>query len=355
MKFLRTRLVALAAAVVLSACGGGDDNGFDKLVVFGDSLSDMGTYNVGTIAMVGAQTGGAGRWSINDAKGGQIWVEQLARKLDLPPLCAAETGLSPNLPNVVGQAPAAHAGCTNYAQGSARVSSPLGPNSVALQALGQQTLGFMAKPVKEQMAAHLAAAGGQYGGDDLVTVLAGANDVLMELALTAKTDPEQAVTNAAAAGAELGGLIQSQVLAKGAKRVLVLNLPAIALTPAIQAQGAQVAGLVDTMTKAFNGQLAQSLNGANGVLMVDLYAMLTDMVQSPRQWGLTSVTDVACGPNALSSPPNDNGTALVCNASNLLLGDRSHYLFADDVHPTPWGHQLFMEHAFDKMKAAGWL
>lgn len=351
----------LAAALVLASCGGGDAGDqqprvtFSSLVSFGDSLSDLGTYNVGTIAGLGAGTGGAGRWTVNSAAGGDMWTERLAAVLGVPKPCPAETGLLPNMPGIVGAPVTAKPGCFSYAQGSARVQSPLGPSSAALQAAGQVTLGFMAKPVQNQMAAHLAAVGGSYTGNELVVVMAGANDVFMELALTAPSNPTQAVTNVATAGAALGQLIKSQVVAKGAKRVLVLNLPDVAGTPFARSLDTATRGLIDTMVQQFNAQLASQLAGVPEVRLGDAYTTSKDQVANPAAYGLSNVTGVACGPNALSDPPTANGTALVCNASNKISADVSRYQFADDVHPTPYGHQLLSQFAARELAQAGWL
>src|SRR4051794_9286064 len=55
MRSFKTPLAVLAAAVLVAACGGGSGPGnqtsrvaFSKVVSFGDSLSDGGTYKVGT-------------------------------------------------------------------------------------------------------------------------------------------------------------------------------------------------------------------------------------------------------------------------------------------------------------------
>lgn len=356
---IRSRLAAALAAVLLGACGGGGDGDqtpsvqYDKLVSFGDSLSDVGTHKVGSIAALSAQ--GGGRWTTNSPGGGEIWTERLAAQIGVAKPCAAETGLQPNATGLTGASITAVAGCFSYAQGSARITSPLGPNSIALQALGQRNLGLIAKPLADQMAAHLTASGGSYSGKELVTVLAGANDVFMELSLTAPTDPTAAVTNVATAGATLGQLIKTQIVAKGAKRVLVLNVPDVAGTPFASSLGAPTAGLIDTMVKAFNAQLAAQLQGVPEVRLADAYSVSKDQVANPGQYGLVNVTDVACGPNALSSPSTANGTSLVCNASNTRVADVSRYQFADDVHPTAYGHLLLTQFAAKELLQAGWL
>jgi phospholipase/lecithinase/hemolysin len=217
----------------------------------------------------------------------------------------------------------------------------------------------MAKPIRDQMAAHLAAAGGSYSGQELITVLAGANDVFMELSFIGTpfgaATPAGAVGNMALAGATLGGLIKTEILAKGAKRVLVLNIPDVAGTPFAKSLPADTNGLIDAMVNAFNTQLATALKDVPGVRLGDAYSVSKDQAANPAAYGLTNVTNVACGPNALSNPPTANGTALVCNGSNLIAGDTSRYQFADDVHPSAYGHQLLAQFAIKELAQAGWL
>lgn len=367
--FFRTSLAAAAAALILVACGGGDDEPvftYDKVVVFGDSLSDTGTYKVGTVLAAGG-----GRWIINGVPGSEMWVERVASQLGLVKPCPAETGLLPNFTGgpVVGAVVATQPGCFNYAQGSARITNPLGPNSFALQSIPDannggaptQTLGLMAKPVVNQMAAHLTAVGGAYTGKELVTVLAGANDVFMELAFLGTAlgavDASGAVANMAAHGTALGNLVKTQVVAKGAKRVLVINVPYVSGTPYARGLDVQLPGtnvLIDQLVNAFNTALATSLNNVPEVRLGNIYAESLDQFNNPAKFGVSNRNDLACGPNALSNPPGSPGTALVCNGTNVVMGDVSRYQYADDVHPTPYGHQLIAEFAQRQLLAAGW-
>ena len=357
MKTLRWKLAALTAALVLAACGGGGTDapsnpaGISALVTFGDSLSDVGTYKVGTIAALGG-----GRWTINGAAGGdQIWTERIAALLALPAPCAAETGLSPNIPGLTGAATTAHAGCTNYAEGSARVSNPLAPYSVALQTLGDHNIGMLAKPISGQIAAHLTTTGGSFSGKELVMVWAGANDIFMELQLTAPTSPTSAVANVAVEADQLVALIQTQLVANGAKRVLVLNLPDISQTPFAVAQGAAAQQLISAMVQTFNAHLAAGLSGVSGVRLANAYAENQAQFANPAQYGVSTMAAVACGPNALSSPATANGTALVCTPNSTVASDVSGYFFADYVHPTPLGHKLLSQFVARELAQVGWL
>jgi phospholipase/lecithinase/hemolysin len=52
---------------------------------------------------------------------------------------------------------------------------------------------------------------------------------------------------------------------------------------------------------------------------------------------------------------NPSGSSLFCNPSNVIAGDTSRYLFADGVHPTPYGHKLFAQFVNKELVLAGWL
>ena len=69
MRQLKWVGVAFGTALLLAACGGGDSNQtpvvkFTSMVSFGDSLSDVGTYKVGTVAALGG-----GMYTVNGVAG----------------------------------------------------------------------------------------------------------------------------------------------------------------------------------------------------------------------------------------------------------------------------------------------
>ncbi|MBP7414077.1 MAG: hypothetical protein KA932_09405, partial [Giesbergeria sp.] len=55
----RWALPVLAAAA-LAACGGSDEPRYTSMVNFGDSLSDVGSYRVGSVAALGG-----GKFTVN--------------------------------------------------------------------------------------------------------------------------------------------------------------------------------------------------------------------------------------------------------------------------------------------------
>jgi phospholipase/lecithinase/hemolysin len=374
------RIAALFSAALIAGCGGDDKVQFGSVVSFGDSVSDAGSYQVGTIAALGG-----GKFTVNGPDG-LTWTEVLARQVGVPAQCAAQTGMLPN--NGVTGAPVQNfANCFNYAQGSSRVSSSgTGPNGVALQtAFGEQNLGFMAISLKAQIENHLAKTGGSFGPIDLVTVNAGGNDIFMQLGavgsafgggaaavatgtvagwsnatLDAVARGGQDAVNAASAaavgamaqaGAELAGYVKSMIVGKGARYVLVRNLG----DPNLTAYGATLddatKGLVTAMTQAFNTQLEDGLAGTSAVILFDDYDFSQSVVANPASYGFSNITVQSCGPNAFGNP---NGASIVCNTGNLIAGDTSRYAFADSVHPTPYAHQVAADVAMQLMRDAGW-
>lgn len=346
--------VSLLAAAFLAGCGGGGGGDqtpkvqFNSMVSFGDSLSDVGTYSVGTVKALGG-----GKYTINSADA-KIWIELLASQLKLAAPCAAQTGLNGD-PTKGFSVPVTNAaGCTAYAQGGARVTNPVGPGNKLLGG-ANATLGQLTVPIITQIQNHLAASGGSFKGNEVVFVLAGGNDILINLAtVSAGGSPTAAVTAAGTAGAELAAYVNNLILAKGAKYVVLVNVPDVSETPLGNAAEAGKAGskaLINTMVTTFNSQL-QSLNGNPNVAYVDAYTVSRDQVSNPAQYGLTNVKDTACD---LSPAKNPLGSSLVCTQANVIPGVVDRYEFADTVHPTPFAHQLLARYVALELVKKGWL
>jgi outer membrane lipase/esterase len=388
MRLIRMKLAALGAAVVLAACGGGGAGdqtphvAFSTLVSFGDSLSDVGTYKVGTVAALGG-----GKWTVNSASA-RNWTEWIASDIHVAAPCPAQTGLLTNIPGLVGAAVANNTSCTNYAQGSARVSGTFAPNSASLQAapFNQVNLGLMAVPVTTQIATHLSTHGGHFSGTELVTVMAGGNDVFMNVngvsaaagggaaavgaaiaagwpaatqqqvaaggAAAVQAAATAAVTAMGQAGAQLAGLVTTQIIANGAKFVVVVNLPDVSQTPSAAAADAQTKALINQMVTTFNTQLSTGLASAP-VVYVDAYTQGRDQTAHPAQYSLTNVTTPACDPASAANPLH--GSSITCTSASTVAGDVSGYLYADTVHPTPYGYQLLAQFVAVQMAKAGWL
>jgi phospholipase/lecithinase/hemolysin len=348
-KSLRLYGACLAAASLMIGCGGGDDgNDYSRAVNFGDSLSDAGTYRVTEVA-----ARGGGRFTVNGS-GVLLWTDLLAREIDVPAPCPAERGLNsdpasppfltPVMPPVVQPA------CYNYAQGGSRVTELVGPNNRALQALGDPNgaLGHLTVPVAAQVSRHLAKGNGRFRDDELVTVLAGGNDLFVNLALVqgGTSNANAAIGAMATAGAQLATLVKDQMVAKGARRVVLVNLPDVSLTPVGLDAEDDAPGLIRAMSAAFNEALQEGVEGEDEVLLVDAFTRSQAQAAKPADFQLDNATDAVC----TSSLGSWN-----CTAQTLIPAATSRYLYADGVHPTPYGHLLLADLVLTVMANRGWL
>lgn len=386
----RALLVAAAAstAALMAGCGGsepGNQNprvAFTRMVNFGDSLSDVGTYRTQIVGL-----NGEGQYTINgdfsrvrlvgvpDGLPYGNWTQYLAAQLHLTQPCAAETGLDSPAEGplfFMAEAVTTHAGCFNYAQGGARVTDPYGPaNRFYFDVLGSDAgaLGQLTVPLVQQVA-HFTADGNTFAASDLVTVLAGGNDALIlrgvnvdgtvaaaQAGVAAGTltqdQADQMIRDAAAAaeagmtqaGTELAALILDQVVAGGATHVVVVNLPDLSSTPDAASWNAGVGAIVSplinkdltqSMVLAFNAALEAGLGVSGGesshveIAYVDAYTASRQQVEQPATFGLTNVTAPACQldltqPNAtgLSLPPTGTrvplASSLFCTKDTLAV------------------------------------
>ena len=160
------------------------------------------------------------------------------------------------------------------------------------------------------------------------------------------------LANMAKAGSEQANLVKSQIVAKGGKHILVVNLPNAGATPMGFAGGPQTAALLTAMAAAFNQTLTAGLAGTAGVVVADAFTTSTDQYKNPSAYGLSNVTVRSCKTDASNIL---GGVSLACNPTNVIAGDISRYGFADDVHPAPYGHQLLAQFAAKALATAGWL
>lgn len=386
-KKLSLVLATSLAVASLAGCGGTSSSAgnqapkiqFSSAVVFGDSLSDVGTYDVGTI-----QLAGGGRYTVNSMVNGAPaptnWTELLAAQLDLSAPCPYETGLAGDAQYGFDVPVITNTSCTSYAMGGAMVTNPYGPGNANAPVDGSPVLGQLTVPIVTQMQNHLAAHTA-YTGNEVVFILAGGNDAIVNSEIfagevgyadqqggaaaaqaEAATAGPVAVQAMGVAGGQLAAYINNYVLGAGAKYVVVVNLPDLSTTPfgfAIDAAVPGTQALVKTMVTTFNQQLQAGLTSPN-VLYVDVQTVSADQVANPAQYGLTNVSATACNLNypnnilATQGSPN-SGSSLVCNASNVIAGDISHYEFADQVHPTPYGNILLARYVASQMAIKGWL
>jgi outer membrane lipase/esterase len=394
MRFDKGLASGLLAAILLVACGGGSGDGsqapkykFTSMVNFGDSLSDVGTYAVGAVAAAGG-----GKFTVN-GPAAKNWTEILAAQLGVAAPCAAQTGLTGTY-NVnpaynFDVTPVDHTECRNYAQGGSRVTHPFGPSNYYLASATSAPpyIGALTVPVTTQIDKHLSVVT-NFTGTELVTVMAGANDLFIQLSifsvLQTVVDPGTAanfrtyamtfagwtdgevttvltngspaaaagamvVNKMGAVGADLASMIVTRIKGNGAKYTLVLNMPNVSKTPYIIGLSSDaMTGTVSAMTLAFNAALKAGLAGQSNIWLGDAYTTNSDQLEHPEQYGITNKTTPACDSNLVAS-------SLFCSSYTTVAPDVSTYLFADSVHPTPYGYKLFAQEAAKHLVLAGWL
>ena len=304
---IRTRLPHWPAATLLLATAIlGNVANAASLYVFGDSLSDSGNVAI-TLGQLGltapepvtsnlfipSQPYGQGTFS-----NGPVWVEHYAGKL------RTWEGAVPSLLDG-----------GDFAWGGARTSyTPATgiPLSATMQA-GQ----FQAR-------------GAKVWPDDLFIIAVGGNDV-RDTATAVATALGQAnpqavpgIIGSAAQGyaAAIHAMVDELQL-RGAGHILVWNVPDLGLTPYARTAGPQVAGLLSSISGAFNGALAAALAGEEGVEIFDLFGTLQDMVANQGDYGLVNVTDASGIENDGIEPATS--------------------LFWDGIHPTATAHALLAE------------
>lgn len=273
-----------------------------RIIVFGDSLSDTGTYS-----NMAAPLGG-GRFTTNPDK---IWIEYVADYYNLE--------VKPNRLEGFGQ-PTQLVNGTNYAQGGSRVSNTKGNGS---------DKGYSARPLIEQ-ALYFENEYKKFTKFDLVFLQGGANDVfvlLTEVAAGLKK-PDEAIKEVTIAASELGN-IAIKLKEMGAEKLFVMNLPQIEKTPKIILLDPNTQKFVAAMTNSFNNVLSKALSKAE-IQMLDIYSFDKNFNLNYVEFGFVSISEQACKTDHLPIK-----SSLLCTEKDLVSPlARENYKFADAIHPT---------------------
>jgi outer membrane lipase/esterase len=288
---------------------------FSNVYVFGDSLSDAGTFRpfLASLGLPPALVQTMGRYTTNP---GPVWSE----------LVASYYGITPAPSNVTGG--------TIFAQGGARIAGTPGVNTPP---------GQPERTITTQVTEYLTRSGNVADPNALYAVWGGANDVFFNLgAFSAGAITQTALQNnvLAAATAEIGQI--GRLFQAGATHVMVFTLPDIGATPAFA--GTATAGSVTALSAGYNTTLLTGLAGAGlRVIPVDVFALFTEIRANPSAFGFSNITGVACGP---FPPFSSSSASLFCHPGTLVAAnaDRT-FAFADPVHPTTAAHAIIAQFA----------
>lgn len=184
--------------------------------------------------------------------------------------------------------------------------------------------------------------------DDLYVIWIGANNYL---ALPEETDKAIADVNA--------GIVHStqQLIDKGAKHILLINLPDLGKTPAaVEFDAADVMGYLaarhnEELHKSFD--VLKQKNPNIEWLYFDLATMFSDVVDHPEKYGFTNVINT-CASSTVNEVSKKSLLKMVAQVTPKLDNDGCDgYLFFDLVHPTGYAHRLIAENVHHMLDEAG--
>jgi len=319
-----TTLICCLGLLTATLCRAGDIN---RMVVFGDSLSDPGNYFAlfGDMSIQPFEPDNipSAPYAIGGMHftNGPTWIEQVATDLGIP-----ESG-----------SPAAVAASvfTNYAVGRSRARNLL------LEDVYHETT------LTTQVDSYLADTGGATLADAVHVIWIGANDLADVLNPQLGLDPNVVI------GAAVGNTIAQvqRLYLAGARHFLVVTLPNFSLTPRIRQ-------VVSSLPPEYQQPTLQSVTLASAgynlaltsyldllqlvfadlrIDVLDSFSLLNEVAADPGAYSL-GVVDVAC------LVPGVQGKT-VCSNSNT-------YLFWDGQHPTSRAHGIIADAALMLLNSA---
>lgn len=290
---------------------------FGNVAIFGDSLSDGGTYYLAVPS--------GGLFTTNP---GPVWSQVVSAGLGISPAPARLYIGTGYLSNPTGNI---------WAQGGAGVTtSP--PQTYDVPGTG--TITVVAESVTTQIDNYLARNGG-IDPNTLYVLWGGANN----LAALAQSNLAPAALQSAVivTGQDMAGQV-ARLQAAGARYIVVFNLPDLGRTPRAVLAGPATANALTGLSQAFNSTLDASLN-ANGVqaLRLDSYRLLNEVLDNPGAYGfIVSNTDTAC----------TTASSITCNPSTLKTPTAaSDFMFADGIHPTTATHRILADYVLTTLIA----
>ena len=185
-----------------------------------------------------------------------------------------------------------------------------------------------------------AAQAGTFIGTDLVTILAGANDIVDQYKRYPGVGEEQLAAELEGTGAALA--LQVNAIASAGGKVLISTVPDLGLTPYALAEKAantdtDRAALLTRLTSRFNARLRAKIDNDGrriGLLLGD--EMVQIVVKFPANYAYANVTAAACLSSA-ALPACTTATLQPATATTAAAGSFS-WLWADALHLSPGGH-----------------
>jgi len=194
--------------------------------------------------------------------------------------------------------------------------------------------------LNQQIGLYLGGAGGAADPNALYTVWSGANDIFGAIGGGVwATSPAIIGGSTAVATAVLTNVTTLQNA--GANYIVVYNLPDLARTPQFNTAPVAQQGAFNLATVSYNAALSAGLEGRDGIIAINTFALVNEAIANPGYFGFSNVTGIACGPGlpgVVSSVAC--GAVGSGNPFTYAAGTNLSFLFADGVHPSGAAHQL---------------
>ena len=262
----------------------------NNLLVFGDSLSDMGNAKNSVLNVPDVPPYWQGRFS-----NGQVWIEYVSQSYGLTTTIGSgvESG-------------------DNRAFGGSQTGA--GFSYVLLPNVGTQISNYLAN-VQSSIPAN-----------NVVSLWAGGNDFLYGTA-----NSNTIVANMEAHIRQLAGA--------GATEFIMPNLPPLEKTPEILSRSQNQQNSIAAEVVSYNQKLFSLINNISTELnlvihFIDAWSLFNDIVNNSFALGITNTQESACP---------DSGTLLplpICDSSSSLVSNPDEYLFFDKAHPTRVMHKF---------------
>lgn len=289
--FPRRQFALIAFAATLFLANAATAASFSKLIIFGDSLSDVGNIASSSFGIY------PGKYYTNNRfSNGPVWVETLAASLNLPATTRST------------------AGGDNFAYGGAQTTGTGGIEGVAIRDIDEQVTQYLNQRIVDPAALYIVFAGSNdfIGGQTNISV--PANRLTTDL---------------------------SRLIAAGARNFLVPNLPLLGGTPRFNGN-ATTAATYNARSAQFNAAMDASLldlsDDAAGLTFfrLDVASLFAEAIATPAKFGLVNVTT----PAAPDLSPGDSSYNTA-----LIAPNASQYMFWDDLHPTTAVHTILATRA----------
>lgn len=409
----RFMIAALAAASLLAACGGGDSgtNRVTAVKVVGASLADSGTFGFKfTVQAAGGTPYQVYPERVATAYG--LPALCAAYRFTAPSTFTPQAGCTNHAVAGAGINYGVFSDTNSDSVNDLFTAAPSVPASQLRQLVNLGSQGFAWGDlliVGEGSANDTATLATAYL-TDAQTAVTLSPTTLFKQVITALLNDGGAVAGAGVLATD-GGLaagtaymqqlartlvasVRTNAIQQGARRVLILNTLDVTRTPRFEATLAQIAAgpggatqatnvrtLVRAWINAYNTTLAQEVQQLAGrVVVADFYAAFNAQMAQPAQYGLTNITHTVCdetyaqatasptprslltaGDTSLNTPAvvqacNDSYAATITPSANATGTTWwTTYLFADNFHPTPRGHELLADVVTQRLRTAGWL